>query len=344
MTKRLHVLAMCSVLAATLVAGTAFAAPPSCDLDVPTIQFVSATPTSITLSICAGPSGAPAGISLHWIAVDCAAFPPGGVYGDISFDGGWALSLSGNCPTSNWALAPNECRELTFNASTVINENAGACGASGDAVDLTCNTCYAFEVFAHAEGGPGGCKQSGKSDAYVYQTEPCPTDGNCTLTWGYWKTHGPAGCNPPNKANLWPVSTLTIGGQLMGETQLCSIFQTNPGACAKQGQSNGGSNAVIILEHQLIAAKMNVAAGAISCGFADAAIAQADALLNGFENACVGTSTPLGQDMVAVATLLESYNSDNCTCPVQQAKPQASPTAPSNAKKASWGQVKSIYR
>jgi hypothetical protein len=338
MTSRYKPFSFCTILAAgLLVAGSAFAGP-KVDLDVPTIECVSSTPSSITIRICAGPSGAPGGISVHWIT--CDAYNAGGG----SFDGGYAISLSGNCPTSNWDLGPGECRDLTFNATTVDNENAGACGASGDQLNLLCNTCYAFEVFAHQEPGPGGLGQSGKSDAVFCSTAPCPTEGNCTLTWGYWKTHGPVGCNPPNKENLWPVSSLNVGGLSMGEGALCGIFQTNPGACSKGGTSNSGSNAVIILEHQLIAAKLNMAAGAIDCSFADAAIAQADALLNGFEYACVGTSTPLGQQMVAVATVLESYNSDNCACPVQQTKPQASPTAPSNAKKASWGQLKSIYR
>src|SRR5439155_12174563 len=114
---------------------------------------------------------------------------------------------------------------------------------------------------------------------------------------GYWKTHGPAGCNPPNKADLWPASSLTIGGLALNESAICSILGTNPGACAKAGSSNGGANAVVILEHQLIAAMFNVANGAISCSFAGAAITASNSLLDGFENACVGTSTPLGQQM-----------------------------------------------
>lgn len=336
---------LCSLLMVGALAMTAVPAqagpPPDCDLDVPTITCVSSTPTSITIRICAGRSGAPAGISIHWTTLE--NYNVNG-FNDSVISPSWGISLSGQCPTSNWDLPPNQCRELTFNASTVINENAGACGASGDALDLECDTDYVFEVFAHAEGGPGGCKQSGKSDPVTCRTAACPSEGECTLSWGYWKTHGPAGCNPPGKANMWPVNSLNIGGLNMNQAELCEILGTNPGACAKGGTSNNGSNAVVILEHQLIGAMFNVAAGGVTCDFADAAIAQANALLTGFENACVGTSTPLGQQMVAVASVLDGYNNHNCACPVQSTKPQASPSAPTNSKRSSWGQVKSIYR
>src|SRR5262245_30461394 len=204
-----------------------------------------------------------------------------------------------------------------------------------------------LRVFAHNAGGPGGCNRSDCSAGTRCTTAPCPTSGECTLTWGYWKTHGPEGCNPPGKDDLWPTHTLAFGGLNLNAGQICDIFQTNPGACAKGGTTNSGSNAVIILGHQLLAAEFNVANGAISCAFATQAIADANALLSSFEDACVGTSTPLGQQMVAVAATLESYNSDNCQCPNSLlAKPGATSATPvpSEAKRASWGQVKSIYR
>src|SRR5262249_32959769 len=127
-------LAACSLLAVASIAQAG--PPPPCQLDVPTITCVSATPSSITLRVRAGPSGAPAGISIQWKL--CSDFD---VNGWDSGSGGYAaVSLSGQCPTSNWDLGPNECRNVTINANTVINENAGACGASGNPYDLACNT------------------------------------------------------------------------------------------------------------------------------------------------------------------------------------------------------------
>src|SRR5438477_263361 len=137
-----------------------------CQLDAPAVRCLSSTASSITINICAGATGAPAGISIHWST--CAAYT-----------------------------------------------------ANGNQI-------------------------------------PDPDHG---------------GCNPPGHDNLWPVSSLTIGGSTLGESDICSILQANPGACAKGGSSNGGANAVLILEHQLIAAMFNKASGAIDCAFADATIA-----------------------------------------------------------------------
>ena len=318
-------------------------AGPTCRLDPPTVRCIGATASSITLQICAGRSGAPAGISIHWST--CTDYKLNGGHIPDPMGGGFAISLSGNCRQGGapWNLGPGQCKTITINASTIDNAVIEGCGASGNTADLLCNTCYVFQVFAHNDPGKVGCDKSDLSIPVFCNTAPCVT-GECTLTWGYWKTHGPAGCNPPGHDNLWPVSSLTIGGSTLGESDICSILQTNPGACAKGGSSNGGANAVIILEHQLIAAMFNQAAGAIDCAFADAAIADANNLLTGFENACVGASTPLGQQMVADAALLDAYNSDQCSCPVASPKPNAAPAAPSNGRHSSWGQLKSFYR
>jgi hypothetical protein len=340
---RKNFLFACTVLLGItlLSAATAVAGPtPKCKLDVPTVTCIGSTPSSITLQICAGASGAPGGISIHWST--CAQYAANGNTIPDPSGGGFAISLSGNCQQSGstWNLASGRCKTIVINGNTLVTAAAEGCGSSGNTADLACATCYVFQVFAHED--PGVCNKSDLSAAQFCNTAPCP-EGNCTLTWGFWKTHGPAGCNPPGKDNLWPVSTLTIGGSTLSQSDLCSILQTNPGACAKAGSSNGGANAVIILEHQLIAAMFNVASGAISCNFADAAITQSNSILTGFESACVGTSTPLGQNMVALASVLETYNSDQCACPVQQTKPQASPNAPSNARRSSWGGLKSFY-
>ena len=331
-------LAALAVLSSPAVA----APPPQCDLDTPTITCVTSTATSITLNICAGPSGAPAGISIHWMLK--SEWVSNGNSFDSDSPSYQAISLSGNCNAGQvqWNLGPNQCKQIKIYANTITDAQAAGCGASGDQGDLLCDTEYVFEVFAH--NVPQGCNKSDVSEAVTCKTAACPGEGECTLSWGYWKTHGPAGCNPPGHENKWPVNSLNVGGLNLNEGQLCAILQTNPGACAKGGGSNSGANAVIILEHQLIAAKLNSAAGAIDCPLAEAAIASGDALLDGFENACVGASTPLGQQMIEVAGVLGEYNSDQCSCPTPSGKPQASPSAPTDAKRSSWGKVKSIYR
>jgi len=48
---------------------------------------------------------------------------------------------------------------------------------------------------------------------------------------------------------------------------------------------------------------------------------------------------------VAAASTLESYNSDQCTCPNSLlSKPNATPKATTDVKHSTWGSLKSIYR
>ena len=352
MTVRHTLLSACSVLVACALLTQSAAAQrgggppppkPECKLDTLTITCIAQTASSITLHVCAGPSGAPGGVSIQWVTcADYLAF--GGVSSSASSYA--AISLSGVCKGSLWNLGPNGCRDITINAFTVALESALTCGVSGTSYDLNCDPgCYVFRGFAHNDPhDPNNCKDSDKNVGVECHTAACPT-GECTLTWGYWKTHGPEGCNPPHKDDLWPVSSLVIGtgDDALDKAALCAILQTNPGACAKGGSSNGGANAVKILEHQLIAAMLNVANNAVTCGI-QTTIDDAKDLLTGKEDACVGASTPDGQAMIALASLLEAYNSDKCDCSVQPTKPQASPAAPGNATHKSWGQLKSIYR
>ena len=93
-----------------------------------------------------------------------------------------------------------------------------------------------------------------------------------------------------------------------------------------------------------IAAELNVAEGAIKCAFADQAIVAANAILAGKEYDCVGASTVLGQQMIAIKDILAAYNEDICACPASARAPETSASAPTNTKKASWGGLKSIYR
>jgi hypothetical protein len=318
------------------------------NMDVPTISCLTASQTSITLRVCAGASGASGGITIQWALNDPSLDP---CHQNYSANTICELSLSGKCSVGTWALAPNECKDITINASTVTDQNAAGCGASWSGTgcgDLKCDTDYIFFVFAHQEvGGRTARDRSCFSEGVVCSTKPCDNNATCPKTWGYWKTHGPAGCDPSGQqGDVWAAGNQTVGGLSLNHDQLCAIFQNNPSACGKGGGSNSGSNAVLILEHQLIAAELNLAAGALNCDWVVAAIANANALLSSHENDCVGTSTALGQDLLAVKDILASYNEDevNCSCGT---KPLAAPGSAGKATKTtqkSWGSVKVIYR
>ena len=62
------------------------------------------------------------------------------------------------------------------------------------------------------------------------------------LSQGYWKNH----------SSLWPVSSLILGGFSYTQDELLGIFNSSP-----------KGDATLILAHQLIAAKLNVANGSI---------------------------------------------------------------------------------
>ena len=108
---------------------------------------------------------------------------------------------------------------------------------------------------------------------------------NCTLTQGFWKNH----------EEVWPVEELILGGVTYTKAELLVILRTSP-----------KGDATYILIHQLIAAKLNVAAGADPAAI-ETTLVEADAWL---------VANPLGSDPgnpergegIALAALLDDYN------------------------------------
>jgi hypothetical protein len=111
----------------------------------------------------------------------------------------------------------------------------------------------------------------------------------CPLGQGYWATHPEA----------WAVNSLMLGTQFYNQTELLAL---TPG---------GGGDASTILAVQLIAAKLNIAAGADPAQ-ASTAILQADSLLGQLTGKLplnVDPSSANGQAMVNIASALNAYNS-----------------------------------
>jgi hypothetical protein len=113
-----------------------------------------------------------------------------------------------------------------------------------------------------------------------------------TLSLGYWKNHFSAG---------WPASVvaggLTIGTVHYTAAELHSILWA-PSA----------GNGVIILAHQLITAKLNVANGDNPGGAILAAIAAGDALIGGLVAPPVGSGWLHPSLTGALTTTLDTYN------------------------------------
>jgi hypothetical protein len=271
----------------------------------PTLQCGASTQTSISLIVCGGAQGAPAGFSVQWMTCD-----------DFEANGGWPVdsddpsnpasfckaSFSGvpGCATNFSLTGPSG----DHNCVTVeIGDNLfDECGASSTCANtpLECGTCYVFRAFAH--NIPGGLNKSDFSADRVCSTVDCNEhqEPGCTFTQGYWKTHGPVGCLTGNNETAWPADVLANGLTLgtVGYTadELCSIFN-------KPAAGNG----LISLAHQLIAAKINVANGADDTEVAQC-IADADALIGGLGIPPVGSGSLSSDATSSLTTCLDNFN------------------------------------
>jgi len=127
----------------------------------------------------------------------------------------------------------------------------------------------------------------------VTVTADCPLVVGCTVGQGFWKNGYPG---------KWPASALsgglTLGSVSYTAAQLESIFNTPP----------AGGQGLLILAHQLIAAKLNIANGADPSAVAST-IAAADALIGGLVAPPVGSGSLPSSAVSALATTLDQYNS-----------------------------------
>jgi hypothetical protein len=260
----------------------------------PTISCGGNTQTSISITVTAGASGAPAGFSLQWMtAADYAA---NGYNWYLSDDSRLCkASFSGNANLSRYNLGPNQ--SVTVNVGEFLFDN----GASSNCIEaLVCGTEYVFRAFAHADN------KGNRSDFtanLTCSTLPCGHSNTCTLTQGYWKTHGPVPTG--NNDYTWPQSVknngLTLGSVSYTPQQLLDIFN-------KPAAGNG----LIALAHQLIAAKINIANGADTnidaFGNITTYINQADALIGGLVIPPVGSGNLASSQTSTLTSMLSNYN------------------------------------
>jgi hypothetical protein len=280
---------------------------PKNTMATPVITGVGKSQVSISINVCAGTTGAPAGFSLQWMSATAYALGPDNVSGTAD-DNTWyasddlrlcKASFSGNANLSNYNLKAGDC--VTVKVGDFLFDN-GASTNCGD--ELHCGVDYVFRAFAHATS----TLQRSEFTANLNEsTLPCGTTGEgCTLTQGYWKTHGVAG--PASEkiydenhtiigyVSMWPVNTLSLGTVSYTENQLQSIFDT-PAA----------GNGLIALAHQLIAAKLNVAKGADGTAIASS-IAAADGLIGGLVIPPVGSGTLAPAATSSLITALANFN------------------------------------
>ena len=115
---------------------------------------------------------------------------------------------------------------------------------------------------------------------------PTGTPFACVRGQGFWKNH----------PDQWPVTELQLGTVTYTQEQLLSILH-------QPVRGNG----LVLLAHQLIAAKLNVANGADSSCIQQT-IADADALIGDLVVPPVGNGYLAPRDVSALADVLEDYN------------------------------------
>lgn len=266
-------------------------------MNTPLLSCGAITSATFDVNVCAGAgTGAPAGFSLQWITAEQLAQGPDGIAGTLD-DNSWPASesldlckgsFSGNANGSSYNLGKGQCTSVQIGDN--LFDDAGA-SSNCASTPLACGTTYAVRGFAHASAS---MFRSAFTTDLLCTTAACEPAGGCTLTQGYWKTHGPIPTG--NNSNEWPVADLMLGNVLYTDLQLQSIFDTP-----------ASGNGLLSLAHQLIAAKLNVANGADDSSAAGA-IASADALIGSLVVPPVGAGSLPPSATSALTATLASFN------------------------------------
>jgi hypothetical protein len=359
-------------------------------VDMPGVLTCTGTPTSSTieLEVCAGNSGAPAGLELEFMQLSS----PTMVCSSFVFDSLNAVFQTYTAP--GYLLGSNECANITvenlicetpyvfrvralqatgFDCPSVWTKN-GCCNtaaceggpgpcvslptiscASHDGTVLTLNVCagatgtrtgiwvqyfpldagaacsdtmhFPATDFLQVRPGPflpDECKAvtltnlipgrayAIRAQAMFCQPFECPSTFTAVLCCSTGTETGPVSLCVENLAfwqthvGSWPVTHLMIGGTDYSSVQLQTALARST-----------TNNALATLGKQIIAAKLNQAAGAnVSAITAD--LAQANTLLTGLSltMGVVGPTTTLGQQMLALASHLQQYNGGSLGIPL----------------------------
>jgi hypothetical protein len=293
-------------LAITTLIGLSLAAGPALAdaLDTPIVSPAGAKPSTVRLTVQATDTGAPAGFTAEWIK-------------KTQYDalGGWPTDGAG-VSTANFVGTPVWTTEgtgdYTLNAGEWMDIELGQLfdetGVQAtDSNEMQPGTEYVVRVRARAAGGSGASEPTAD---FVVSTLTAAE--NCTFTIGYWKTHPGA----------WPAASLTLGTVNYTAAELLSILN-----------EPSGGNGLIILAHQLIAAKLNIINGANPAAAA-AAIASADAQIGGLVVPPIGAGFLSPASVSTDAHTLDDFN-NGIIGPGHCAETPARPTT--------WGSLKSTY-
>ncbi len=271
--------------------------------DAPSLAMVRADRASIVLEVTAGASGAAEGFVVEWMTrVDydaLAGWPVAGhaAIAHCEFSGVPTLTVG---PSSSYALGPNA--SIHVELGDLFDETGIYSGYLGELTEAT-------EYVVRAYAGYGGSVVSEYSSSLFVTT--LPDDVGCVLTQGFWKNH----------AEAWPTNSLTLGTVVYTQAQLLDILNT-------PAEGNG----LIFLSHQLIAAKLNVASGALTPG---TLIADADALVGALVVPPVGAGFLEPAAASPLTDALDGFNNGGAGVPHCDSVP---------VQNTPWGTLKGYYR
>jgi hypothetical protein len=252
-----------------------------------TISYQTSAASNIAISVTAGDAGAPAGFSIQSMTlVDYAAlgnqWPGTSEVPNAQAPSFCKANFSGIVPSSScipYNLHPGQSVTVAIGDDSLYDNCAVSSPCSG--APLLCNTAYVFR--ASALDGNG---QLRVSDTITCATLPCVGGSSCTYSQGYWRNH----------PNAWPVTSLTLGTVTYQAAELMAILD-----------DPARGNGLVILVHQLIAAKLNIANGADPSAIQQA-ITDADNMIGTLVVPPIGNGyLPPGQTGDLTETLTE-YN------------------------------------
>jgi hypothetical protein len=312
MASRYTATLVAGLLAIVGVAGVALAQPA---LDVPEITAVTTGHAKATLTVQAGPSGAPNGFTIFWMKKSDFDANNGqwwsygnAVQGEAYFWGTPVLN-TWDGTLSSFVLGPNQSAKIEI--GDLFDEDGVTTNRNSE---LDYGIEYVFCAFA-----VGDDYANFNSDYSANSTQPTTTSQNCTFTQGFWKTHPAAWPPLPDCGGGF----LKLGTVCYTQAQLLSILNN-----AVVG------NGLVSLAHQLIAAKLNILNGADGT-VVNPTIAAADAQIGGLVVPPVGAGFLSPSSTSATTQILDDWN-NGITGPGHCGD---TPT-----RHSTWGTIKALYR
>ena len=205
------------------------------------ISHETSAASNIAINVTAGQTGAPAGFSMQWMTLaDYVALGnqwPGTSEVPNAQASSFCKANFSSMPSSGcipYNLHPGQSVTVVIGDDSLYDNCAVSSPCSG--APLLCNTAYVFRAFALDATG-----QLRVSETITCATLQCVGGSSCTYSQGYWRNH----------PNAWPVTSLTLGTVTYQAAELMAILD-----------DPARGNGLVILVHQLIAAKLNIANGA----------------------------------------------------------------------------------